>query len=84
MIRVWDRNGLTVYYSRPEQTLPKLTRLGYSMSETREGEWPVFALQYHGLTIAVAQPMRVRNQLAADVAWSTLMPFFSCCRRLVC
>ena len=68
VIRVWDRNGLTVYYSRPQQTLPELTRLGYSTSETREGEWRVFAIQYHGLTIAVAQPMRVRNQLAADAA----------------
>ncbi len=76
VIRVWDRNGLTVYYSRPQQTLPELTRLGYSTSETREGEWRVFAIQYHGLTIAVAQPMRVRNQLAADAAWSTLKPFF--------
>jgi two-component system OmpR family sensor kinase len=28
------------------------------------------------LTISVAQPMRVRNQLAADAAWSTLKPFF--------
>ena len=76
VIRVWDPSGLTLYYSRPHQTLPELTRLGYSTADSREGEWRVFAIQYHGLTIAVAQPMRVRKQLAADAAWSTLKPFF--------
>ena len=76
VIRVWDPSGLTLYYSRPHQTLPELTRLGYSNADSREGEWRVFAIQYHGLTISVAQPMRVRNQLAADAAWSTLKPFF--------
>lgn len=75
VIRVWDRNGLSVYYSRPHEDLPELTRLGYSISDTREGEWRTFAIQYHGLTISVAQPMRVRNRLAADAAWSTLKPF---------
>lgn len=76
VIRVWDRNGLTVYYSKPHEALPELTRLGYSTAESPEGEWRLFAIQYHGLTIAVAQPMRVRNQLAANAAWSTLRPFF--------
>ena len=76
VIRVWDRSGLAVYYSRPNQQLPELTQLGYSTASTREGEWRFFAIQYHGLTIAVAQPMRVRHQLAASAAWSTLQPFF--------
>jgi two-component system OmpR family sensor kinase len=76
VIRVWDRSGLTVYFSRPHQSLPELTQMGYSTADTREGEWRVFAIQYHGMTIAVAQPMRVRNQLAAAAAWSTLTPFF--------
>lgn len=76
VIRVWDLSGLTVYYSKPHESLPELTRLGYSIAETSEGEWRVFATQYHGLTIAVAQPMRVRNRLATDAAWNTLRPFF--------
>ncbi len=28
VIRVWDQNGLTVFFSRPHYTLPELTRLG--------------------------------------------------------
>ena len=76
VIRVWDQNGLTVYFSRTYQDLPDLTQLGYSTAETSEGQWRVFATQYRGQTIAVAQPMRVRQQLAADSAWHTLKPFF--------
>jgi len=76
VIRVWNQTGLTVYYSKPHESLPELTQLGYSTANTREGEWRVFAVQYHGLTIAVAQPMQVRNQLAASAAWHTLKPFF--------
>jgi two-component system OmpR family sensor kinase len=75
VIRVWDRNGLTVFYSRPHDALPELTRLGYSMTETREGAWRLYAIQYHGQTIAVAQPMRVRDRQAAAAAWRTLEPF---------
>lgn len=76
VIRVWDQNGLTVFFSRPHDTLPELTRLGFSTTETDEGAWRLYTIQYHGQTIAVAQPMRVRDQLAARAAWRTLMPFF--------
>lgn len=75
VIRVWDQNGLTVFFSRPHYTLPELTRLGYSTTETGEGAWRLYAIQYHGQTIAVAQPMRVRDQLAAGAALRTLKPF---------
>ena len=76
VIRVWDKNGLTVFFSRQHYTLPELTRLGYSTTETPEGAWRLYAIQYHDQTIAVAQPMRVRERMAAGVAWRTLKPFF--------
>ncbi len=75
VIRVWDQTGLTVFFSRPHDTLPELTRLGYSTTKTDEGAWRLYAIQYHGQTIAVAQPMRVRDRLAAHSAWRTLTPF---------
>jgi two-component system OmpR family sensor kinase len=76
VIRVWDRNGLTVFYSRPHGVLPELTRLGYSTTRTEEGDWRLYAIQYRGQTIAVAQPMRVRDRHAAAAAWRALEPFF--------
>jgi len=75
VIRIWDRNGLTVHYSRPHRELPEVARLGYATERTSEGAWRVFALQYRGLTIAVAQPMSVRARLAARAALHTMTPF---------
>ena len=75
VIRVWNPSGLTVYSSRRHQSLPEITQLGYSTASSEEGEWRVFALQHHGMTIAVAQPMRVRDQLAAASAWQTVKPY---------
>ncbi|MBP8266721.1 MAG: two-component sensor histidine kinase [Zoogloea sp.] len=75
VIRIWDRNGLGIYYSRPHRVLPDVARLGYATEQTSEGAWRVFALQYRGQTIAVAQPMSVRTRLAARAALHTMIPF---------
>ena len=68
VIRVWDRTGLIVYSSRRPLMAPELTRLGLSTVNGEDGPWRTFALQYRGLTISVAQPMRVRDRLAAAAA----------------
>ena len=75
VIRVWDRNGLTIYSSRPHRPLPEVARLGFATERTSEGTWRVYALQYRGETIAVAQPTSVRAKLAATAALRTLTPF---------
>lgn len=75
VVRVWDRSGLSIYYSRPHRVLPNIARLGYATEQTSEGPWRVFALQYLGQTIAVAQPLGVRAELAASAALRTLIPF---------
>jgi two-component system, OmpR family, sensor kinase len=75
VIRIWDRNGLGIYYSRPHRVLPDVARLGYATEQTSNGAWRVFALQYHDQTIAVAQPMNVRARLAARAALHTMIPF---------
>jgi len=74
VIRVWERDGMRVYYSHPHRVLPDIARLGYATEETSEGYWRVYALQYQGQTISVAQPMSVRSDLAAKAALRTLIP----------
>lgn len=75
VIRIWDRTGVTVYYSHPHRSLPSLTQLGYSTVATPDGNWRVFAIQYLDETIEVAQPLLVRNAQAANAALRTLTPF---------
>jgi two-component system OmpR family sensor kinase len=75
VIRVWDRNGLTIYSSRPYRILPDVVRLGFATEQTSTGAWRVYALQHQGEIIAVAQPTSVRARLAAAAALRTLTPF---------
>lgn len=75
VIQVWGRDGVRLYYSQPHPDLPNRARLGYETVATPDGQWRVFSLQQRGLTFQVAQPMSVRNELAATAAFRTLTPF---------
>ena len=75
MIQVWGRDGTRLYVSHPHLRVPGAVQLGFSNIETPEAKWRVFAIQQRGLTIQVAQPAAVRDDLAYAAAWRTLMPF---------
>jgi two-component system, OmpR family, sensor kinase len=75
VIQVWSNEGETLYYSRPHRVLPDRAQLGLATVDTPNGAWRVFALQQHGKTIQVAQPMEVRENRAAAAALRTLTPY---------
>lgn len=75
VIQVWSRDGGRMYFSRPHVGLPNHARLGFDTVQTDAGAWRVFAIQERGITIQVAQPMGIRNRLAATSAFNTLSPF---------
>jgi two-component system, OmpR family, sensor kinase len=75
VIQVWAQDGTRLYVSHPRLRVPGAVQLGFSNIETPEGRWRVFAIQQRGLTIQVAQPAAVRDDLALAAAWRTLIPF---------
>ena len=75
IIQVWGQDGTRIYLSHPHADLPNRARMGFSNLDTPEGTWRVFAAQYREQVIQVAQPLRVREQLAAAAALRTLLPF---------
>jgi len=75
VVQVWSREGLRIYFSRPHAVLPNRARLGFETMASAEGLWRIFSMQQRGVTIQVAQPMRVREQLAASAALRTVLPF---------
>ena len=75
VVQVWSVDGVRVYFSRPHAALPNHARLGFETMVTGEGPWRLFSMQQHGVTIQVAQPMRVRERLAATAALRTVTPF---------
>ncbi len=75
VVQVWSLDGVRIYLSRPHSVLPDITTLGFSTVDTSEGRWRVYGTQALTKVIQVAQPMRVREQQAADLALKTLRPF---------
>lgn len=75
VVQVWTLDGVRVYLSRPHAVLPAITTLGFSTVSTSEGRWRVFGVQAATKVIQVAQPMRVRERQAVELALRTLTPF---------
>jgi two-component system OmpR family sensor kinase len=77
VIRVWNREGKQLYLSQPHASLPpKPTQSGLQTENTHQGGWRVFSTWIRGRTIQVAQPMHVRNRLAASMAFRLLIPLY--------
>jgi two-component system OmpR family sensor kinase len=75
VVQIWSLDGVRVYLSRPHAELPQVTTLGFANVDTSEGRWRVFGVQAQTRVIQVAQPMRVRQERAAQLALETLKPF---------
>jgi signal transduction histidine kinase len=75
IVQVWSLDGVRIYLSRPHAVLPGLTTLGLSTARTQGGSWRVYGVEAEGRVIQVAQPMEVREQRAARLAFKTIAPF---------
>jgi two-component system OmpR family sensor kinase len=75
VIQIWDQSGVRVYQSNPHSLLPNRARLGFATVDTSEGQWRMFSVQLRNRIIQVAQPMSVRDRLAAQQALRTVLPF---------
>jgi len=75
VIQVWGADGRQIYHSHPNIALPPPKRLAFDDIEANRAHWRVYVLQQRGLTIEVAQPAAVRDELAFNAAWRTLLPF---------
>ncbi|MBI3529478.1 MAG: sensor histidine kinase N-terminal domain-containing protein [Betaproteobacteria bacterium] len=74
VIQIWDRAGTLVYVSDALPALPPRAQSGYSLESTPGTQWRVFSIRLREHTIQVAQPVGVRQALAARAAVRTLAP----------
>jgi two-component system, OmpR family, sensor kinase len=74
VVQIWDRNGLELYFSRPASQLPQRAELGFSTVATAHGSWRVFSALERNNVVQIAQPMSVRQNLAAGMALRALVP----------
>lgn len=77
VVQVWDETGSRLYLSHPHSDLPGFAQFGFTSLSTAEGRWRIFSTRSNGHVIQVAQPMSVRESLAADMALRVLTPLFA-------
>lgn len=74
-IEIRSEDGARLYYSRSRVMLPLAAQTGYATVDTDLGIWRLYTLRERGLTLRVAQPVPLRDRLAAQAALRSLMPF---------
>ena len=74
-IGIRSEDGIRLYYSRSRVALPLPAQSGYTTVDTELGPWRLYTVQQRGFTLRVAQPMQLRNRLAAQAALRTLTLF---------
>lgn len=76
VVQVWNRDGVQVFRSRGTGDPPERRTPGFSTVQTPTGPWRVYSVLTHGELVQVAQPLALRDRLAASLAWSTILPWF--------
>ncbi len=74
VIQIWDPFGARVYLSRPGLPMINRATLGYDDVTLQRERWRVYSLQTIDGVIQVAQPWRVREQLAGEAALRVALP----------
>ncbi len=74
VIQVWDREGIMIYFSQPVTELPDRAQFGFSTVHTKQGDWRVYGTPIRDKVIQVAQPIRIRDEMALTAAIRMLIP----------
>lgn len=74
VVQIWSADGRSIYASRLHTDLPARALLG--LAEIRAGDqlWRTYSVATQTRVIQVAQPVRVRQRLAADAALRSVTP----------
>jgi two-component system OmpR family sensor kinase len=78
VVQIWDPSGARVYRSQPagadDSRSPGRSTPGFATIDTPTGRYRVFSVLAGGQLVQVGQPLAVRDELAAKLAVSTVLP----------
>ena len=74
VVQIWRIDGRSVYASRAHRALPAQAVLGLAEIRVDGERWRSFAVAARDKVIQVAQPVRIRQGLAADAALRGVLP----------
>ena len=75
VVQVWDDKSQLSYSSDTTISLPLYPKNGFKTVHFNDEQWHIYSRYKQGLTIQVAQPTQVRQELAAKMALRSLFPF---------
>ena len=74
VVQIWTVDGRSIYASRPHDALPARALLGLADVTVQGQTWRAFSVATRERVIQVAQPLRIREQLAANAALRSVAP----------
>ena len=74
VIQIWTVDGRSIYASRPHSSLPARALLGLATLQVDGRAWRTYSVATRERVIQVAQPVEIRQRLAAHAAWRSVVP----------
>ncbi len=74
VIQIWTVDGRSIYASRPHSSLPARALLGLATLQVEGRAWRTYSVATRERVIQVAQPVEIRERLAAHAAWRSVLP----------
>ena len=74
VVQIWTVDGRSIYASRPHPALPARALLGLATLNVDGKAWRTFSVATRERVIQVAQPVEIRQRLAARAAWRSVLP----------
>lgn len=76
VVQILDGNGTRIYQSHDQINLPQYTEPGFFNVDTADNTWRVYNAKRGDTIVQVAQALKVRQQIAAQMAMKTVVPLF--------
>jgi two-component system OmpR family sensor kinase/two-component system sensor histidine kinase QseC len=76
VVQIWTADGRVIYPPRLRSDLPTRALLGFADIAVQGTTWRTFSVATSERVIQVAQPLQIRQKLAADAALRSVAPLF--------
>ncbi|MGZ5275580.1 MAG: ATP-binding protein [Caldimonas sp.] len=74
VVQIWTVDGRSIYASRPHSSLPARALLGLATLNVEGRAWRTYSVATRDRVIQIAQPVEIRERLAAHAAWRSILP----------
>jgi signal transduction histidine kinase len=74
VVQIWTVDGRSIYQSRPHSSLPARALLGLATLNVEGRAWRTYSVATGERVIQIAQPVEIRERLAARAAWRSVLP----------